>query len=181
MDLIILGKEIPSVTSKPFLDIHNNLEHPYNIDELKLEKPHECQFQLYLNKLDRHETNHDNLSAVKTPYYCIFKELDESESRSLFENCKLNATTVQGILSVAKAIWIINEKLDLSKATDPIDYENMVVMDMRYYFGLSSEDVFKGASTITWPEVFDLDENLWKLATKTSEIIKKSRNDNQGF
>ncbi len=64
---------------------------------------------------------------------------------------------------------------------EPIEYENMVVMDMRYYFGLAQEDVLKGASTITWPELLDVNENLWKMASNTSEIIKKLRNENQGL
>lgn len=174
-----------SIKSNPFLDIHNSFKHPFDLDLLRCEPIYECQFQHYISKLDRHETKNTDSDLLKVSYYSIFKEFDEETSRRLFDNCKRNGTTIQGVLCISRAIWLINEKLGLSNCLSEgkiseVEYLDNVIMDNRYYFGLSQDDVFNGAATISWILSLKFDGDLWKMASDISNDIKQFRADNSG-
>jgi hypothetical protein len=53
-------------------------------------------------------------------------------------------------------------------------------MDNRYYFGLSQDDVFNGAATISWLRSLKFDGDLWEMALDISNDIKQFRADNSG-
>ena len=80
---------------------------------------------------------------------------------------------------------MINEKLGLSNCLNEgkiseVEYLDNVIMDNRYYFGLSQDDVFNGAATISWIRSLKFDGDLWKMASDISNDIKQFRADNSG-
>lgn len=182
MDSSLSNQNIDSVKSKPILDLFSDLKHSYDIESLRKEPVFKCEYHLFMKSLDRHETNEANLNLYRIPYISEFFQFDEQQSEKLFRNCKLNSTTVQGVISVANMLALINEKNDLKDSNNPIDCLNVALVDMRYLFGLEIDDVFKAPSCLTWVETLtNRDVNLWNIAANVSKRLREMRNSNEGL
>ena len=179
LDLTLSGLEV-IVETKPFLDVHKELKHPFDIDALKSEPVYECPFQHYIHKLEHRETNAANMKTYdRVPIITVFRELNEDTSRSLLKSCKLNGTTLQGVMSVLSAIWLINEKLG-DDFQAPIDFQHVVLIDLRYHLGLRSDDVCKASSHFYIRQTIGLNSNLWQLAAELSNKIQLYKKEHEG-
>ena len=116
----------------------------------------------------------------RVPIITLFRELNEDTRRSLLKSCKLNVTTLQGVMSVLSAIWLINEKLG-DDFQDPIDFQHVVLIDLRYHLGLQSDDVCKASSHFYIRQTIGLDSNLWQLAAELSNKIQLYKKEHEGI
>lgn len=175
---------ISNVESRPFLNVHDKIDHLYNLDAFKSVPAYKDIFQETFAKLEYKETDVDILETFKGLNYKLIGEyiqLSENESKSLFENCKANKVTVQGVLSTINLICMLNETMDLGDLNGTIKCMNMALCDMRYYFGLDTDDVIKGAAYMQWLQTPNKDEDLWELALSTTKSIHEMKKANVGL
>lgn len=189
IDLDIRGEnpgEVVSKSSEMVLDLPNILKFPYNVDSLRTEPVHKCLFHAHLMSIDRRETDQEKLSVLQCAYPSEFEKLDKDKTRRLLANCKANRVTVQGVLSVANMLALINERMDLhdlNNSDTVIECLNVAIIDMRYIFGKELDDVFKAVSSLAWMQRLERDhlDNMWKLANSVSERLKEMKEQREGL
>lgn len=126
------------------MHVHEKLDNLYDYDALKSEPLLEDFKHFEFSQKKVLETKTDYLNVLLTSFVGHFWEMSELDSQALFENCRKNNTTVQGLLSVAKMILLINETINNIKDIDSFQVLNAIPCDMRYYFNLEGDDLIKG-------------------------------------
>lgn len=179
LDSILSGSQIDTPESKPFLNVHETFEHLYDINSLKSESVIQDEFHLNLNTIKSEENVKEEFSQ-NTSYSCYY-QFDEEQTKSLLNNCRANKTTIQGVISLAVTIALINEKIDLTTIDSGyVECLNSVPCDMRYYFGLEYDDLIKGAASLCWMQKVD-NGNLWKMASEATEKMRELKQSNDGL
>lgn len=165
LDLIVAGERPSKIESKPKLDLLTNLEHSFDLDELRREAAFECEFHSNLAKLEYPDTDETRLGIYKTNFLSEYAQLDERTTRSLVSNCKINRTSVQAVLSVANMITLMNETRSTSLSSkEAKSCLHSIPIDMRYHFGLAADDLIKGSAFLVWLQRLDVDQELWEAA-----------------
>lgn len=145
LDSLLAHKELDKVVTKPFLEVHKNFEHLYDVEAVKSEPLKQDDKHLAFGQIKAFETDEDNLSTFKTSFFAHFWQMSSHQTQLLLDKCKEHNSTVQGVLSVAKMICLLNETCKPCE-NEPFHVEvlNSIPCDMRYYFGLQSDDLIKG-------------------------------------
>jgi hypothetical protein len=112
------------------------------MEALKSEAVYQDEKHAKFSQMTVKETNADKLNVYKSSFIAHFWQMTPEETKSFVEKCKKHETSVQGVISVAKMIVLINETSGLS--SEPVDVLNSIPCDMRYYFGLDGDDLMKG-------------------------------------
>lgn len=174
IDSILSNSEI-NVEPRKFEDIHKKYLN-YDLNELKNE-PVITENYLPAVKEIRDENVGDIDSTISGEFY----QFDEITTKRLVENCRYHKATVQGVLSVATMIALLNtHKYDISK---PIKCINAVPCNMRLFIKpkLSNEDCVCGSAALIWPQDLIENDDLWSLAIEATKNIHELRNSNYGM
>lgn len=173
MDLILSGKNYDP-EAKPFLDIHGNYVHSYELEKLKSE-PICKDFIETVKPIDTSKTtSNDPFVSAK------FFQFDATTTKRLTDNCKANGTTVQGALSTAIMLAHLNYKNTLSGK-----FINSCPCNMRPYVmasnAVSKDDIICGSAALIWEYDVSPSETMWQAVEKTSGAIKKALEEKYGL
>lgn len=164
-----------------------NLDSIMDVDSLKKHQPLQIdQFHHFYSSLDMRSESDDHehvlLKSSKLFVFSHFLKLDETSSQTLFENCRKMKCSIQGMQSLAFALCLINEKLNLiSDNVKNINLFNLIPCNVRPFFDVPNNDLMICFGILSWYENLDLSEPLWKLASKMTQKIKEMQNANEGM
>lgn len=174
----IISNKVIKLNPKFMKNIHVNIDHSFDLDQLKLEKVFEDEYQRldYLPREDRIEKKFENLS-----YFFDFFQLDEQLTQKILQNCKLKKCTVQALFSLSSTLALIDEKIGLNNLNESVDCLNSIPCDMRYYFGLEQTDLVKSAASLCWIQCFSIKKDLWSVSKEITDKIRSMRESNEGI
>ncbi|RNA30352.1 alcohol acetyltransferase [Brachionus plicatilis] len=139
------------------------------------------------SQLNKYQNYVKNLSlSVEKPLsefsrFCLSFRLTEHETQHLCLKCKINKTTVQGVLSVAVMLSLINESRSLDETSFRV--LNGSAINMRYSLDqeASSEDLMLAVSMLYWYGEFDHGDNLWSIARQGSKKVHEMKKNREGL
>jgi len=174
LDLTLEGKaDEQSVESLLFLDIHKNYEHSFDLNELHKQSRITNFLDPVQTKINLDETKECALVESE------FVQLDEQTTFSLIKNCKTNNCTIQGVLSTALILSLINDR---KKSLDTrIKAVNSCPCNMRAYLSISRDNLVCGSTALIWEQEIDPKDSLWDLVAQTTAHIKQKLSENYGF
>lgn len=120
-------------------------------------------------------------SLTEYSRFCLSFRLTELETQNLCLKCKINKTTIQGVLSVAVMISLINQ----SRSTNENKYKvlNGSAINMRYCLDpdVSSEDLMLAVSMLYWYGEFNESDNLWWIARQGTKKVHEMKKNKDGL
>jgi hypothetical protein len=162
-----------TIGSLPFLDIHKKYEHSFDLNELRIQPRITSFLEPVQTKINLDEIKERALVESE------FVQLDEQTTRCLIKNCKTNNCTIQGVLSTALILALINDR---KKSLDTrIKAVNSCPCNMRAYLNISSENLVCGSAALIWEHEIDPNDSLWDLAAQTTAHIKQKLSESYGF
>ena len=172
-----------NIESRRFVDVHNELKHTFDIEALKSEPLLIDEFHKHLRFLNlKEESKKDADYLLNLSRNCEFFQLDESKSKELIQNAKKNKSSIQGVLSTAVTLSLMNEISDFSNLNEPVECLNSIPCNMRYlYEGLTNEDFFYSVGFLMWKQKVKKEERVWDVAAQTTQSIAKSKADGDGL
>lgn len=166
------------VKSKNFLDPFKSADYSrVNLDQIASESNLFDRYQDYVKNL--------NLSVEKSlkPFsrFCVSFRLTEQETQNLCLKSKINKTTIQGVLSAAVMLSLINESRDSNESKHRV--LNGSAINMRYSFDqeVSNEDLMLAVSMLYWYGEFDDADNLWSIARQGTKKVHEMKKNKDGL
>lgn len=109
-------------------------------------------------------------------------QLDEITSKLFIDKCKSHKSTIQGALSVAVALSIVNESFDLSNFANPIEIVNYIACNMRYLDNLKNDDLVDYIGDLSWyTEIKNSHQSIWDVIENTTRKIHQLKSQNEGL
>lgn len=110
-----------------------------------------------------------------------FFQFDENTTLNLIKNCKNYRTTIQGVVSMAALIALLDSK-DYDVSNNVKAYQG-VPCNMRQFVNpkLDSDDLVCGSALLTWMQIVDGQKSLWDLANEATKNIHTKRDENEGI
>lgn len=146
LDSLVSRSKLDSVEKKTFLNIHQEVLKLSDPDKLRAEPVFVDKRHSEFGEKQVREEDTGLVERIRSSSVGHYAQLDEKQSRDLFEKCKRNGVSIQGLLSVAKMISLINETSTSSSDDSSGKFKilNSIPCDMRYYLNLNADDLIKG-------------------------------------
>lgn len=173
------GNVIEKVESRIFHDLQKGTVSTgeFDLEKLKNEPKLQDEYHEPLGRYDFTSVSKQSEVFQINRFYQTF-QLDEKQTKCLVENCRANKTTIQGVISLACMISLLNEKENILELPEDkkVSILNPITVNLRYAFkdlNLSNEDVLFSFGMALWCQEFCLNDTIWKIA---AEATKQAHN-----